>query len=146
MSVFQLTMYAKAVWIENGQQYEGTIPDNWINLQAKTVRWPKKTVFSAHKNQLTPEDDWLTFQLVKRKMTSGIIFFPSPLNNLPVFFIAVFTIYILLFKCFAEKEQECDDYNYTSAQTDQEEIATLETSLKRLRKKRVYEGFVEGKC
>ncbi|KAJ7992789.1 hypothetical protein DPEC_G00282340 [Dallia pectoralis] len=63
-------MYARAVWVEHGKEVEGTAPDNWIDVDKKTIRWPKKGVKAAFLNQHAPKDDWMTFTLVKRKITS----------------------------------------------------------------------------
>lgn len=35
-------VYARAVWVEHGKELEGTAPDNWIDVDNKTIRWPKK--------------------------------------------------------------------------------------------------------
>lgn len=32
------TMFARAVWVENGKEIEGTLPNNWININNKTVK------------------------------------------------------------------------------------------------------------
>ncbi|TDH05308.1 hypothetical protein EPR50_G00142120 [Perca flavescens] len=63
-------MYARAVWVEHGKEVEGTAPDNWIDVDNKTIRWPKKGEKSAFLNKHPPQHDWMTFTLVKRKMTS----------------------------------------------------------------------------
>lgn len=64
-------MYARAVWVENGRETEVTVPNNWIDINKKTVRWPNTRVKEAYKMKKKPQDDWLMFQLIKRKMTSG---------------------------------------------------------------------------
>ncbi|KAK2905449.1 hypothetical protein Q8A67_007248 [Cirrhinus molitorella] len=64
------TMYARAVWVEHGKEVEGTAPDNWIDVEKKVIRWPKKGEKAAIINRHSPQDDWMTFTLVKRKMTS----------------------------------------------------------------------------
>ncbi|XP_058643603.1 uncharacterized protein LOC131547221 isoform X3 [Onychostoma macrolepis] len=63
-------MYARAVWLEHGKEVEGTAPDNWIDAEKKIIRWPKKGEKAAFLNRHSPQDDWMTFTLVKRKMTS----------------------------------------------------------------------------
>ncbi len=68
-------MYARAVWLEHGKEVEGTAPDNWIDAENKIIRWPKKGEKAAFLNRYSPQDDWMTFTLVKRKMTSGKFFF-----------------------------------------------------------------------
>ena len=69
--VFQAMVYARAVWVENGQQMEGVLPLNWIDTETKVVRWPLKKVSVAHKRLLQPQEDWLSFEFVKVKVTSG---------------------------------------------------------------------------
>ena len=64
-------MYARAVWIEDGKEMEGTLPYNWIDASQGTVRWPKKKDGQAYRTKKDPEDGWSTYQLVKVKMTSG---------------------------------------------------------------------------
>ncbi|KAF1395646.1 hypothetical protein PFLUV_G00013760 [Perca fluviatilis] len=63
-------VYARAVWVENGQQMEGVLPLNWIDTETKVVRWPLKKVSVAHKRLLQPQEDWLSFEFVKVKVTS----------------------------------------------------------------------------
>ncbi|KAK7156976.1 hypothetical protein R3I94_006893 [Phoxinus phoxinus] len=63
-------VYARAVWVEHGKEVEGTAPDNWIDVNKKIIRWPKKGEKAAFLNQHPPQDDWMIFTLVKRKMTS----------------------------------------------------------------------------
>ncbi|KAJ8010051.1 hypothetical protein DPEC_G00070960 [Dallia pectoralis] len=63
-------MYARAVWVEHDKEVEGSAPDNWIDVDNKTIRWPKKGEKAAFLNQHPPNDDWMTFTLVKRKITS----------------------------------------------------------------------------
>ena len=64
-------MYARAVWIEDGNETEGSLPYNWIDEIQKTVRWPNKKGGHAYRTKKFPEYDWSTFQLIKVKMTSG---------------------------------------------------------------------------
>lgn len=63
-------MYARAVWVENGRETKGTVPDNWIDIN-KNVKWPNTKVKETFKMKKDPQDDWLTFRLIKRKMTSS---------------------------------------------------------------------------
>lgn len=65
------TMFARAVWVENGKEIEGTLPNNWININNKTVKWPKNRTKEAFRMKKDPQDDWLIFPLIKRKITSG---------------------------------------------------------------------------
>jgi len=74
-------VFARAVWIEGDKHFEGVIPKNWILEDEKVVKWPKIQVQSAHKKKkLNPMEDWLTFHLVKIKMTSGTNTHNSLLN------------------------------------------------------------------
>ncbi len=65
-------MYIKAVWLEDGKEMEGTIPDNWIDINSKTVRWPMNKSSEAFKKKKDPQDDWLVFPSIKKKLTSGM--------------------------------------------------------------------------
>lgn len=68
-------MYTRAVWREGTQEKEGVVPDIWINREKKTVRWPRKmsatNTEKAIKDKMKPQDDWMTFSLLKIKITSG---------------------------------------------------------------------------
>ncbi|XP_041841633.1 uncharacterized protein LOC121640028 [Melanotaenia boesemani] len=108
-------VYAKAVWLEGDKQFEGVIPKNWIQEEKNVVRWPKKSVHSAHKKKMDPEVDWKTFPLVKIKTIS---------DN--------------------EKDCEDYNYT-SSAQTDHEGSTIVpEENRKRHVKKRTYDDFVDG--
>lgn len=63
--------WARAVWLENDVEEEGVVPHAWI--ENKTVRWPTGVnVMRAFSEQRLPLDNWLTFPLVKIKVTSGL--------------------------------------------------------------------------
>ena len=63
--------WARAVWIENDVEEEGVVPRVWI--EDKTVRWPKGiNVIRAFSEQRLPLDNWLSFPLLKIKVTSGL--------------------------------------------------------------------------
>ncbi|XP_052422044.1 serine/threonine-protein kinase PRP4 homolog isoform X6 [Carassius gibelio] len=109
MNINNAMVYARAVWVENGKQMEGVLPLNWIDTETKVVRWPLKNVSVAHKHLLQPEEDWLSFEFVKVKVTSV-------------------------------SRQECEKYNYTSAQTEEEDTV----SQKRMKKRRKFEDYVQG--
>lgn len=68
-------MYTRAVWREGTQEEEGVVPDSWIDREMKTVRWPRKMSVTktekAIKDKIQPQDDWMTFPLIKIKITSG---------------------------------------------------------------------------
>ncbi|XDV29262.1 hypothetical protein PO909_032399 [Leuciscus waleckii] len=102
-------VYARAVWVENGKQMEGVLPLNWIDTETKVVQWPLKNVSVAHKRLLQPQEDWLSFEFVKVKVTSV-------------------------------SRQECEKYNYTSAQTEEEDTVCQ----KRMKKRRKFEDYVQG--
>lgn len=68
-------MYARAVWKEGEQEEEGVVPDNWIDRNKRTVRWPRNMSTTkterALKDKINPQDDWMMFPLIKIKMISG---------------------------------------------------------------------------
>ncbi|XDV31420.1 hypothetical protein PO909_034109 [Leuciscus waleckii] len=67
----QVMLFVRAVWNENGKEMEGTIPDAWVNLAEKTLRWPKTRAKYCFDNHVAPKEDWETFPLLKVKFTSG---------------------------------------------------------------------------
>ncbi len=73
-SPFQV-MYTRAVWREGTQEEEGVVPDSWIDREMRTVRWPRKMSVTktekAIKDKINPHDEWMTFSLIKIKLTSG---------------------------------------------------------------------------
>ena len=66
-----LNMWARAVWTEEGVEFDGTVPLCWI--EGETVRWPneKSQVNRLFKAKAKFETQWLTFPLLKIKLTSG---------------------------------------------------------------------------
>ena len=68
-------MYAKAVWMEESRETEGTVPINWVDREKGVVMWPKNKATKAFKLKQDPEEDWLSFKLIKIKMTSGMFCF-----------------------------------------------------------------------
>ncbi|XP_076153925.1 uncharacterized protein LOC143137569 isoform X2 [Alosa pseudoharengus] len=62
--------FARAVWQEGDNVFEGVLPINWIDEERKVLRWPKKGRASAWKNKTNPAGDWLDFPLIKIKFTS----------------------------------------------------------------------------
>ncbi|MED6234412.1 hypothetical protein ATANTOWER_029102 [Ataeniobius toweri] len=68
-------MYTRAVWKEGEQEEEAVVPDNWIDRNKRSVRWPHSMSITkterALKEKINPEDDWMTFPLIKIKITSG---------------------------------------------------------------------------
>ncbi|XP_073730039.1 uncharacterized protein [Misgurnus anguillicaudatus] len=63
-------LFVRAVWNENGKEMEGTIPDAWVNVAEKTLRWPKKRAKYCFENHVAPKEDWETFPLLKVKFTA----------------------------------------------------------------------------
>ncbi|XP_031155854.1 uncharacterized protein LOC116049943 isoform X5 [Sander lucioperca] len=63
-------LFVRAVWNENGKEMEGTIPDAWVNVAEKTLRWPKTRAKYCFDNHVAPKEDWETFPLLKVKITS----------------------------------------------------------------------------
>lgn len=68
-------LFVRAVWNENGKEMEGTIPDAWVNVAEKTLRWPKTRAKYCFDNHVAPKEDWETFPLLKVKFTSGNLIF-----------------------------------------------------------------------
>lgn len=68
-------MYTRAVWREGTQEEEGVVPDNWIDRQMKTVRWPCKMsatkTAKAVENKINAQDDCMTFSLIQIKISLG---------------------------------------------------------------------------
>ncbi|KAG7521021.1 hypothetical protein JOB18_040751 [Solea senegalensis] len=61
-------MYARAVW------KEGVVPENWTDRTKRIVRWAQMSTTKtekAIKEKLNPQDDWMTFPLIKIKMTAS---------------------------------------------------------------------------
>ncbi|RXN19198.1 serine threonine- kinase PRP4 -like protein [Labeo rohita] len=69
--LLQVMLFVRAVWNENGKEMEGTIPDAWVNVAKKTLRWPKTRAKYCFDNHVAPKEDWETFPLLKVKFTSG---------------------------------------------------------------------------
>lgn len=75
-------LFVRAVWNENGKEMEGTIPDAWVNVAEKTLRWPKTRAKYCFDNHVAPKEDWETFPLVKVKFTSGnLLYFDAILRS-----------------------------------------------------------------
>ena len=61
--------WSPVVWKEGDQEEEEVIPTNWV--QNRHVMWPKGiNVLKAMKE--FPEENWMQFDLVKIKFTSGL--------------------------------------------------------------------------
>lgn len=71
---FPQVMYAKAVWLENDRETEGAVPLNWVDREKGILMWPKKNPTRAFKLKENPKDDWMSFKLIKIKVTSGMLF------------------------------------------------------------------------
>ncbi|XP_048013565.1 uncharacterized protein LOC125254630 isoform X10 [Megalobrama amblycephala] len=66
----EVMLFVRAVWNENGKEMEGTIPDAWVNVAEKTLRWPKTRAKYCFENHVAPKDDWDMFPLLKVKFTA----------------------------------------------------------------------------
>lgn len=68
-------MYSRAMWKEGEQEEEGVVPENWIDRNKQTVRWPHNLSTTktekAIRDRIIPQEDWITFPLIKIKMTSA---------------------------------------------------------------------------
>ncbi|KAJ8016303.1 hypothetical protein DPEC_G00005790 [Dallia pectoralis] len=68
-------MYARAVWKQGELEEEGVVPDNWIDRKKRTLRWPHNIsttkIEEALRDKINPQRDWMTFPLIKIKMTSA---------------------------------------------------------------------------
>ncbi|XP_039679334.1 uncharacterized protein LOC120573590 isoform X1 [Perca fluviatilis] len=111
-------MYARAVWKEGEQEEEGVVPDNWIDRNKRTLRWPHNMSTTkterALRDKINPQDDWMTFPLIKIKMTSA-------------------------------KRCECNNYNLTSqAEEDDEDDEGLIKLMRKRTKKGPPDGFVRN--
>ena len=76
----QVSTHVRAVWMEKGQEFERTVPSNWV--RGKKLCWPSKLqVRKAFQNKADPEDDWKEFDLIKIKVSGKmmIIFIPFSL-------------------------------------------------------------------
>ena len=63
--------WSRAVWQEEIQEEEMTIPTVWI--QEGYARWPEELqVLKAFNQQLTPKDNWHKFKLIKVKLCPGV--------------------------------------------------------------------------
>ncbi|XP_031167926.2 uncharacterized protein LOC116059064 [Sander lucioperca] len=110
-------MYARAVWKEGEQEEEGVVPDNWIDRNKRTLRWPHNMSATkterALRDKINPQDDWITFPLIKIKMTSA-------------------------------KRCECNNYNLTSQAEDEEEEDDDDEVMIRSTRKRTKKGPPDG--
>jgi hypothetical protein len=69
-------LWARAVWLENNEEHEGTVPNVWVSEAKWTVYWPSSSkeseVLKAYKTRELPQEDWFKFQLIKVKFRSGM--------------------------------------------------------------------------
>lgn len=140
-------MYARAVRVESGRETEGTVPNNWIDINKKTVRWPNTRVKEAYKMKKDPQDDWwLMFQLIKRKMTSGKFkeWFEIVFTTLLVCLIQL--LQCLLHNCMwlLGNIRDCENYNLTSQAEEEEEEEEVVFGGKRKRAKKTFDDYVVG--
>ena len=64
-----------SVWLEDGKEVEGATPECWVDKPKKVVRYPVSKVKKCAKDCVPPEENWLTFILVKIKFRSGKMYF-----------------------------------------------------------------------
>ncbi|KAG9267456.1 hypothetical protein AMEX_G18296 [Astyanax mexicanus] len=108
-------MYTRAVWKEGEQEEEGVVPDNWIDRNNRTVRWPLMSatkIERALRDKINPQDDWMMYPLIKIKITSA-------------------------------KRCECNNYNLTSQAEEDDDDEPIRSTRKRT-KKGIPEGFVRN--
>ncbi|XP_038554255.1 uncharacterized protein LOC119887599 isoform X4 [Micropterus salmoides] len=108
-------LFVRAVWNENGKEMEGTIPDAWVNVAEKTLRWPKTRAKYCFDNHVAPKEDWETFPLVKVKFTSESL-----------------------------RECEEHDHTSHAEQLEDEDEDGEVVVQKRKKKTKTFEDFVEG--
>ncbi|XP_039640999.1 probable splicing factor, arginine/serine-rich 5 isoform X18 [Perca fluviatilis] len=107
-------LFVRAVWNENGKEMEGTIPDAWVNVAEKTLRWPKTRAKYCFDNHVAPKEDWETFPLLKVKITS---------------------------ESFHECEDYDQTSHAELCEEDEDEEVVVQ---KRMKKKKHFDDFVEG--
>ncbi|XP_065679905.1 uncharacterized protein LOC136094235 [Hydra vulgaris] len=67
--------YARAVWIENNEEYEQTIPSCWINDSLNIVYWPNGLQVKRAFMNLEPlKSGCSQFRLIKRKLEGSLEF------------------------------------------------------------------------
>jgi hypothetical protein len=69
MLFLQKMSWLRAVWMEDGSEVEGVIPSIW--REGSVVRWPLKNPLATAKCSAQPSDDWMSFDLIKIKFSSG---------------------------------------------------------------------------
>lgn len=68
--------WSRAVWKEDGQEEEGVVPSIWISVSENVVKWPSRiNAIRAMKELRHPEKKWECFELIKVKITSGMLGF-----------------------------------------------------------------------
>ena len=60
--------WTRAVWMENNEPTEGTVPTCW--LVNGYLKWPKNYK-DALSRKLHPSGNWLSFPIIKMKVTDG---------------------------------------------------------------------------
>ena len=61
--------WTRAVWIENDEVTEGTVPTGWI--VDGDLKWPKTNYKDALSRRLLPSGNWSSFPIIKNKFTDG---------------------------------------------------------------------------
>lgn len=73
MATILTKKWTRAVWREDDQEEELVVPSTWI--KGKFVRWPSgSSAVAALKEMRSPGANWLKFDLVKVKFSSGKLF------------------------------------------------------------------------
>ena len=82
-----LMLYTRAIWIDIGEEYEGTVPSVWI-INGK-VYWPRGlNVKKSFQNLEKPSNHWHSYLLKKTKVSGKCVLFS---------FITMFVIYVISF-------------------------------------------------
>ncbi|RXN33928.1 serine arginine-rich splicing factor 4-like isoform X6 [Labeo rohita] len=111
----EVMLFVRAVWNENGKEMEGTIPDAWVNVAEKTLRWPTTRAKYCFDNHVAPKEDWETFPLLKVKFTSESLHDCEEYDQ-------------------TSHAEQCED-------EDEDEDVVVK---KRMKKTKQFEDFVEG--
>ena len=75
MSQKYVNKYSRLVWLENGDELDGTVPVNWISEDHKYMFWPSRgNVQHQIKNGTKPNEQWKKFQIKKIMLWNGLFF------------------------------------------------------------------------
>ena len=74
MSQKCINKYLRLVWLENGEELDGTVPVNWLSADHKYTFWPLRGNFQHQiKNGTKPNELWEKFQ-IKKMFWYGLFF------------------------------------------------------------------------